>query len=187
MTVRSNLPSSQSIEAIKFGVTSSPGSGSLFWFTANFDHVEEGEGIESEGASVEPLTESIGPILVAEDNALIQDLLVRQFELLGVRVTVVSDGLRALEAARAERFALIFMDCQMPNMDGFDATKAIREAERSHGGHVPIVAMTANAFREDREACLVAGMDDYLSKPVRLRELRRMIKRWAPDRGASRG
>jgi CheY-like chemotaxis protein len=143
--------------------------------------VEEGAGIESEGASLEPFLESIGPVLVAEDNALIQEILVRQFELLGLRVTVVSDGLQAVEAARTEHFAMIFMDCQMPNMDGFEATKAIREGERSSGEHLPIVAMTASAFREDREACLAAGMDDYLAKPVRLRELRRMIKRWAPE------
>lgn len=148
---------------------------------STFERVDENAAVESEGVQAEEPIEISDPILVAEDNALIQDLLIRQFELLGLEVKVVSDGEQAVAATREEQYALIFMDCQMPNMDGFSATRAIREAERATGRHVPIVAMTANAFREDRQACLDCGMDDYLSKPVRLRELRRMIERWAPE------
>jgi CheY-like chemotaxis protein len=81
---------------------------------------------------------------------------------------------------------MIFMDCQMPNMDGMSATKVIRDEERESGGHIPIVAMTANAFAEDREACLAAGMDDYLAKPVKLADLRAVIERWS-KRGATEG
>jgi two-component system, sensor histidine kinase and response regulator len=120
------------------------------------------------------------PILVAEDNARLQSLLKLQFHELGIPVTFVSDGVQAVDAAGSGQFSMAFMDCQMPHMDGLEATRAIRLAERETGKHLPIAAMTANAFAEDREACLTAGMDDYLSKPVRLNNLRAMIERWAP-------
>jgi len=118
-------------------------------------------------------------ILVAEDNVRLQRLLKLQFDDLGRTVHFVSDGLEAVEALRRDRFAMVFMDCQMPNMDGLAATRAIRSDEDGTGGHVPIVAMTANAFAEDREACIAAGMDDYLAKPVKLADLRNMIERWS--------
>ena len=73
---------------------------------------------------------------------------------------------------------MVFMDCQMPTVDGFEATKLIREDEHSTGRHVPIIAMTANAFKEDRDACIAAGMDDYLAKPVRLKNLKEMFRKW---------
>ncbi len=120
-------------------------------------------------------------VLVAEDNVRLLRLLKLQFDELGVPVTFVSDGFQAIEALRRERFSLVFMDCQMPNMDGLTAARAIREEERRSGRHVPIAAMTANAFAEDREACIAAGMDDYLAKPVRLADLRMMIERWSAD------
>lgn len=123
-----------------------------------------------------------GQVLVAEDNVGLQQLLKLQLNDLGVEVTFVSDGLQAIAALRREPHSLIFMDCQMPNMDGISATQKIREAEREYGGHIPIVAMTANAFAEDREACLAAGMDDYLAKPVRLADLRAVIERWSKPR-----
>lgn len=119
------------------------------------------------------------PILVAEDNAQLQGLLKLQFDELDVPVKFVSDGRQAIEAIRDGKYAMVFMDCQMPNMDGLTATKAIRLAERETGEHLPITAMTANAFAEDRAACLAAGMDDYLSKPIRLDNLRAMIARWS--------
>ncbi|MGP6156820.1 MAG: response regulator, partial [Vulcanimicrobiaceae bacterium] len=80
---------------------------------------------------------------------------------------------------RRERFSLVFMDCQLPELDGLLATRLIRDEEKHRGGHVPIVAMTANAFPEDREACIQAGMDDYLAKPVRRAQLRDAIERWS--------
>ena len=120
----------------------------------------------------------IGTVLVVEDNASLQEILVHQFGELGIPVKIVSDGAEAVDAVARESFALIFMDCHMPTMDGFTATRAIRAAEAVSGVRVPIVAMTANAFKEDREACLDAGMDDYLSKPVRMNDLRTMTERW---------
>jgi PAS domain S-box-containing protein len=126
-----------------------------------------------------PAPPTNGRVLVAEDNARLLRLLKLQFDELGVPATFVSDGLEAIDALRREHYAMVFMDCQMPNLDGLSATKAIREEERCSGAHVPIAAMTANAFAEDRDACIAAGMDDYLAKPVRLGDLRAMIERWS--------
>jgi PAS domain S-box-containing protein len=132
-------------------------------------------------------TATSGTILVAEDNERLRRLLQMQFDDLGVPVTFVSDGREALEAVRRQNYAMVFMDCQMPNLDGLDATKLIRHEEQLTGRHLPITAMTANAFAEDRAACLAAGMDDYLSKPVKLADLRAKIERWAAkDEGSTR-
>jgi two-component system sensor histidine kinase/response regulator len=117
-------------------------------------------------------------VLVAEDNVPLQRFLKLQFDELGVPVMFVSDGLQALEQLRLERYSMVFMDCQMSNMDGLAATSLIREEELQNGGHIPIVAMTANAFAEDRAACIAAGMDDHLAKPVKLADLRAMIERY---------
>jgi PAS domain S-box-containing protein len=121
------------------------------------------------------------PLLVAEDNEQLQRLLKLQFDELGVPVTFVADGQAAVDALRDGRYSLAFMDIQMPRLDGFAATRAVRAAEAGTGRHVPIVAMTANAFAEDRQACVDAGMDDHLAKPVRLRSLRDTIARWVPQ------
>jgi two-component system, sensor histidine kinase and response regulator len=110
-------------------------------------------------------------ILLAEDNAVNQTLAVRILEKRGYSVTAVPDGQAALEAFQTGTFELVLMDLQMPRMDGLEATAAIREIEELTGGHVPIVAMTANALVGDREKCLAAGMDGYVSKPIRTSEL----------------
>jgi PAS domain S-box-containing protein len=133
-----------------------------------------------------PAAPSSGTVLVAEDNAQLVRLLKLQFDELGVRTVFVTDGAQAVDAVRNERYVLVFMDCQMPVMDGLAAARAIRAEERARGGHVPIAAMTANAFAEDRDACLAAGMDDYLAKPVKLRDLHAMIERWSAHPAASR-
>jgi len=131
----------------------------------------------SSAAQTAPLPGLLRRILIAEDNARLRRLLKFQFDELGIPVEFVADGLAAVEAVRHERYAMVFMDCQMPNMDGLSATRAIRAEEAKTDRHVPIVAMTANAFAEDRAACLAAGMDDYLAKPVRLADLRAAIER----------
>jgi two-component system sensor histidine kinase/response regulator len=125
-----------------------------------------------------PATASNGVILVAEDNDQLAQLLQLQFDQLEIRAAFVSDGRQAVEAVKRTRYAMILMDCQMPDIDGLEATRMIRETESRDGGHIPIAAMTANAFAEDRTACMQAGMDDYLAKPVKLAELRAMIERW---------
>jgi CheY-like chemotaxis protein len=83
-------------------------------------------------------------------------------------------------AAVAKPYSLIFMDCQMPGMDGFEATKAIRKTEETTGSHVPIVGLTAQAMEGDKDRCITAGMDDYLSKPSTLEKISEMIERWLP-------
>ena len=118
-------------------------------------------------------------ILVAEDNRVNQKLIVRQLEKLGCRVAVAVNGVEAVENRFAQTYDLILMDGQMPEMDGFEATKAIRQRE-THGQHIPIVALTAYAMVGDREHCLAAGMDDYLTKPIHVERLIEVLDRWLP-------
>jgi len=115
-------------------------------------------------------------ILLAEDNKVNQRVAVRMLEKDGHQVIVVGDGHQALAALEREDFDLVLMDVQMPEMGGLEATAAIREKEKSTGRHLPIVAMTAGAMQGDQEKCLAAGMDGYLSKPVRSQELREIVE-----------
>ena len=119
-------------------------------------------------------------VLVAEDNIINQKVAIHLLERMGCRVTVVSNGREALDVLTQEPYDLVLMDCQMPDMDGFEATAAIRTREAQTGGHIPIVAMTAHAMQGARERCLAAGMDDYMSKPVAVEELKRMLQKWTP-------
>ncbi len=110
-------------------------------------------------------------VLLAEDNAVNQRLATRLLEKRGHRVMVAANGREALEALAKETFDLVLMDVQMPEMDGCEATAAIRETEKKNGGHLQIMALTAHAMKGDRERCMTAGMDGYLSKPIRAEEL----------------
>jgi signal transduction histidine kinase/CheY-like chemotaxis protein len=122
-------------------------------------------------------------ILVAEDNVVNQKVASRLLAKLGYRSEVAANGREALEALYRTHFDLVLMDCQMPEMDGFEATRAVRRREATTGVHVPIIAMTANAMAGDREQCLEAGMDDYIAKPVQPSALDTMIEKWT---GAAR-
>lgn len=117
-------------------------------------------------------------VLLAEDSLVNQDVARTMLETLGCVVETVTDGEDAVRATGRERFDLILMDCQMPRMDGFAATAAIRRAETGQGHRLPIVALTANAMAEDRDRCLAAGMDDYLAKPFELVQLQAVLRRW---------
>jgi signal transduction histidine kinase/CheY-like chemotaxis protein len=116
-------------------------------------------------------------VLLAEDNLVNQTFAVRLLEKRGYTVKVVGDGRSAVEAHEASQFDIVLMDVQMPSMDGFEATAAIRAKEKLTGAHIPIIALTAHALKGDREQCISAGMDDYVSKPIRAVELVSIMER----------
>jgi PAS domain S-box-containing protein len=118
-------------------------------------------------------------VLLAEDNAVNQVLAARLLEKRGHRVTVAGNGKEALAALEKDSFDVVLMDVQMPEMDGFEATAAIREIEKTSGNHLPVIAMTAHAMAGDRERCLQAGMDDYIAKPIRLEALEELLRRFS--------
>jgi PAS domain S-box-containing protein len=120
-------------------------------------------------------------VLLAEDNLVNQRLMLAVLEKQGHRVVTVASGAAAVRAVQQETFDLVLMDVQMPEMNGLDATRAIRAWERERGGHMPIVATTAHAMKGVREDCLRAGMDDYLSKPVQVPALVHVLQEWTRD------
>ncbi|MGA2435327.1 MAG: ATP-binding protein, partial [Bryobacteraceae bacterium] len=172
-------------------VESAPGQGSTFHFTARFgipparqhenrisgDLAAMRAGVNGESAGLAPVAGG-AKILLVEDNAVNQKLAMRLLEKRGHKVTLAANGRDAVAAAGNEHFDLILMDVQMPVMDGFAATAAIREREKATGAHTPIVAMTAHALLGYQERCLAAGMDAYLSKPVRAEELYAALEHW---------
>ena len=119
-----------------------------------------------------------GRVLLVEDNAVNRMIALRLLEKMGVAVDVAEDGAQALESVRAAAYDLVLMDCQMPVMDGYDATEAIRKHEAASGQHVPIVALTASARDSDKQRCLDSGMDAVLTKPLAVNELRQAVVKW---------
>jgi len=176
-------------------VTSELGVGSTFWFTAWLKkHPEDAEHpacaclARAQAAASDLQLCFDASILVAEDNPVNQEVVRHMLNLLGCSSEVVRDGVLAFDAARTAGHDLIFMDCQMPHLDGFAATRAIRDWETASGRERgPIVALTANAIAGDRERCLAAGMDDYLSKPFDLDQLRGVLLRWIPEKARKVG
>ncbi|MGQ9916222.1 MAG: response regulator [Bryobacteraceae bacterium] len=169
----------------EMGCESRPGEGSLFWFELPLPECEAPAGQN------DPQAPSGGDlvrlsVLVAEDNPVNQKVLRKLLKRLGCRVTVAADGAEAVQAAGCGGFDVIFMDCQMPQMDGYEAARRIRQM----GGpleRVPIVALTAHAMDSDRKRCLEAGMSDYLTKPVSLDALRAALERVASAVGREEG
>jgi signal transduction histidine kinase/DNA-binding response OmpR family regulator len=156
------------------GVESEPGRGATFSFTARFskpepDHVSVSSVPVEKPRAVSPLGSL--SVLVAEDNAVNRLLLTRFLESEGHRPTVVTSGKDVLSALAEGPFDVVLMDIQMPEMDGLTTARRIREREREEGGHVPLVAVTAHAMKGDRERCLEAGYDGYLTKPISFPEL----------------
>ena len=172
-------------------VESRAGEGSTFHFTAPFEYARAGEekqagvslarDVSTLAASLQSSSASPLRVLVAEDNAVNQNLIRSVLKKEGHLVQLASNGREVLEALEACQFDLILMDVQMPGMDGFEATATIRKAEHLTGCHVPIVAITAHAMQGDRERCLEAGMDEYLTKPIDLVKLRAMLRKWSRD------
>jgi two-component system, sensor histidine kinase and response regulator len=118
-------------------------------------------------------------VLLAEDNAVNQKIATRVLEKHGHEVTVAADGRQALAALDRASFDVALMDVQMPEMDGFESTAAIRDLERQTGNHLPIIAMTAHAMPGDRERCIAAGMDSYIAKPLKAAELIELLEKFA--------
>ena len=167
------------------GVDSVEGHGSEFWLALT---------LQKQSLQKEPLEEIALPeseaalhlrVLLAEDNVINQEVARGFLETWDCAVAVVGNGLEAIAAARAGRYDVVLMDIQMPEMDGMQATAALREAERACGGpRLPIIAMTAHNMRGDREHCLAGGMDDYVSKPIDPAALLAALRRWGPERSA---
>ncbi len=139
---------------------------------------------EAQPGDEQPQVEVVGQVsdgmpvvLVAEDNPVSQQVARRMLESLGCTVDIAGTGSEVLEAARQRPYGMVFMDCQMPEMDGYEATAALRQCE-GRNRHTPIVALTASAMKGDAERCLEAGMDDYLTKPVRIADFRAALNRW---------
>jgi signal transduction histidine kinase len=157
------------------------GVGSVFWFSLPATVVSTGAAraaarpvpvaaVRQRGAQ-----SALCRVLVAEDNPINQMVIRAMLQKLGIEPTLVADGRQAVESVSAKPFDLVLMDCQMPVMDGFEATRMIRDGS---GEHPVIVAVTANAMAGDAELCRAAGMDDYISKPISVRELRRVLAPW---------
>ena len=167
------------------GVESSPGNGSTFWFTVELAKQSKSncaavtvEGNSAEGEPAEASQPSRGlRILIAEDNVVNQRVAAYEVRQLGYSADTVADGCEVLEALSRIPYAVILMDCHMPELDGYETTRRIRAA----GGHQPyIIAITANAMQGDKEVCLAAGMDNYVTKPVRTAELKAALQKALP-------
>jgi CheY-like chemotaxis protein len=165
----------------KIWVESEPGLGSCFHFTARFGVATQPAGtapvvVDQSGTVRHEACSRKLNILITEDNATNQHLLRRILEKRGHTAVVAADGREALRALSQQEFDLVLMDLQMPEMDGFQATAAIRERERTTGRRQKIIALTAHAMKGDEERCFAAGMDGYLSKPIQLRRLAEVLE-----------
>jgi PAS domain S-box-containing protein len=167
----------------QIGATPRAGGGSLFWFSVELREADRAfASVPARGRN--PSTKSVPAdrpplVLLAEDNEINCVVAEALLAKLGLQAAVAINGREAIEMAECNDYGAIFMDCLMPEVDGLQATRQIRAAERD--SHVPIIAMTALAMPGDRERCLAAGMDDYLTKPVRLDALAAVVHRWLPD------
>jgi len=158
------------------GVNSAPGQGSTFWLRLPLTSSSEKRA--SEIRSTHIATRFSGRVLLAEDNPVNQKVAVGALRKLGLEVDIAQNGLLALDLFRSNQYRMVFMDCQMPELDGFAATRQIREWEqRESRPNTPVVALAAHAMIGDRERCLAVGMNDYLVKPFGLEELRSTINR----------
>jgi CheY-like chemotaxis protein len=170
-------------------VESTPGAGSAFHFTASFATAAAPDAPRAQpappvAAAVAGAVISRARVLVAEDNIVNQLVAVKLLTRRGHTVTIANNGREVLAALARDPFDVVLMDVQMPEMGGFEATAAIRLRERESGRHQRIVAMTAHAMTGDRERCVAAGMDDYLSKPIDARTLFAVVE--AGGSGAAR-
>ena len=166
------------------GVESEPGNGSLFWFSALIS-LGHGEDRQERPVEEKDLEEQYtdhftgARVLLAEDNAINSEVAVALLNEVGLLVDTAENGREAVDMVRANHYDLILMDIQMPEMDGLEATRVLRTM--LNYTEIPILAMTANVFLDDREACLAAGMNDFVSKPVDPKILYSVIAKWIPN------
>ena len=162
----------------RLGVESEEGKGACFWVEVSFEipqNIALETPVEHQMEAVETLA---GKILLVEDNIVNQIVAKKMLEKIGVEYEVANNGQLAVDRiAQEHEFDVILMDCQMPVLDGYEATRKIREDESS-SQRIPIIAMTANAMEGDKDKCLAAGMDDYISKPVKMQALKETLQRW---------
>jgi CheY-like chemotaxis protein/HPt (histidine-containing phosphotransfer) domain-containing protein len=163
----------------EIGVRSRPGKGATFWFW-----------VELEKSDATPIKLKVRPdcrfnadVLIVEDYPANQLLAKRFLESVGCRVAMANNGLEAVEALKKKAYDIVFMDCQMPVMDGYQATMEIRrlESEAEANRHIPIVALTAHALTGDRAKCLTAGMDEWVTKPFTRQEINEALQKWLPE------
>lgn len=163
----------------EINVRSEYGKGSTFWFTLK---LREGSARQERLALPAETSQGFDPgearVLVAEDNAINQKVVLTMLQNNGYKATAVGNGLEVLNTLRSFHFDIILMDCQMPEMDGYEATRIIRSDASIGQQNIPIIALTASAIKGDKEKCLAAGMNDYLSKPVAQREMIATLKKW---------
>ncbi|MFZ2470340.1 MAG: PAS domain S-box protein [Methanothrix sp.] len=170
----------------KIGAESTEGVGSTFWFTARFE--KNAHRVQPIDTPSQAAPMAAGPalalpgkvrILLAEDNPVNQKVALAMLKRLGCRTDVVANGREAVKAMQTVPYDLVLMDCQMPEMDGFEATRAVRQKESAASSpSIPIIAMTASAMQADRERCLQSGMNDFIAKPVQPGDLAEMLARW---------
>jgi CheY-like chemotaxis protein len=174
------------------GFSSEAGRGSTFWFTlpAVFSESLEPAPVPptAQPAEVTPLgdrlpTQRAPRVVVAEDNPVNQMLAKRLFQKLGCVIDLAANGVEALRLAGDIDYDIIFMDCSMPELDGYAATRLLRQSMDSRSRRTPIIALTANVMAEDQAKCIAAGMDDYVSKPIQMDALRAALERWVGGRG----
>jgi PAS domain S-box-containing protein len=169
----------------RIGVESMPGCGSRFWFTIPLqlpgptEHAAESRAAARSLAATVPAAGEPARVLIAEDNPVNQMVAMRLLKRLGCRVDVAHNGAEAVQMATRLPYSAIFMDCHMPEMDGFEAARAIRRRENALGlSSTAIIALTASVLQEDRERCLSAGMDDIIGKPVQIADLAKVLRRF---------
>jgi CheY-like chemotaxis protein len=163
----------------EIGYDSTEGQGSCFWFEVTMSVLQPVMPRALAAAPLVGLGNALGPrVLLAEDNHVNQTVARRMLEKLGCKVEVVASGRSALEVLATAHFDVVLMDCQMPELDGYEATRRIRAGEVSGANtQIPIIALTAFAMPGDRLKCINAGMSDYLSKPVRIEDLQAALVR----------
>ena len=167
----------------EIGATSEPEAGSTFWFEVALERIGAGaaQASASWGATpAEPPSADAPLVLVAEDSPVNRSVAVSMLERCGVRADIATDGREALDALGARHYDAVLIACQMPELDGYEATAELRLRERDLGTHTPVIAMTAHASAGDRERCLEAGMDDCVVKPIHTDELIAKLERWIP-------